>query len=125
MHDGPDIQHKATGFNADHSPVPIVEPDIFFDDPPAKATGRTRLDAEQILDAILDGAGNPQDIAARAVVLGMLLKRPAAPKTQAEFALLMDMPRTTAQRFWARVFQCLQGSFSGLWASETIDDGTN
>jgi hypothetical protein len=114
MSDALDNPHDTPGFEADGRPVPIVEPDIFFDDPPAAAADTTanRFDLDQTLDMLLVGAHDCDEIAARVLVLAMLLKRPAAPKTTMQFALWMDIPRTTAQRKWAAILQCLQAQIS-------------
>jgi hypothetical protein len=61
-----------------------------------------------LLDTILDGTRSNDEIAANALILGMLLKRPAAPATVSEFAARLDLPRTTARRIWTAVFQSLQ-----------------
>jgi hypothetical protein len=122
MTEGADIPHGKPGFEADGSPVPIVDPDIYFDDPKAETSNTPGMDVAQILDLIIEGARNRNEIAARAVLLSMLMKRPAAPQSTAEFALLMEMPRTSAQRFRARLSQCLRGALRDLWAPRRIGD---
>jgi hypothetical protein len=108
-----DNPHAPPGFEADGRPVPIVEPDIYFDDPAAAAdTTASRFDLDQTLDLLLTGARDRDEIAARVLVLSMLLNRPAAPKTMTQFALWLDIPRTTAQRKWASILQCLQAQIS-------------
>ena len=104
--------HAPPGFEADGRPVPIVEPDIYFDDPPAADTNASHFDLDQTLDMLLTGARDRDEIAARVLVLAMLLNRPAAPKSATQFALWMDIPRTTAQRKWASILQCLQAQIS-------------
>lgn len=114
MSDAPDNPHAPPGFEADSRPVPIVEPDIYFDDPPAGDADApaSRFDIEQTLDMLLVGAHDRNEIAARVLMLAMLLKRPAAPKSMTQFALWLDIPRTTAQRKWASILQCLQAQIS-------------
>ena len=114
MNNALDNPHAPPGFEADGRPVSIVEPDIYFDDPPAAAADTTasRFGLDQILDMLLTGARDRDEIAARVLMLSMLLKRPAAPKNMMQFALWMDIPRTTAQRKWASILQCLQAQIS-------------
>jgi hypothetical protein len=114
MNDALDNPHAPPGFEADGRPVPIVEADIFFDDPPSSDgdTNVNRFDLDQTLDLLVTGAHDCDEIAARVLVLAMLLKRPAAPKSTTQFALWMNIPRTTAQRKWAAILQCLQVQIS-------------
>jgi len=113
MSDALDNPHAPPGFEADGRPVPIVEPDIYFDDPPDDTEpAPPRLNTSQILETILHGARNPFEISAKAVVLGMLQGCPSAPKTQTEFAALLGISRTTGQRLWARLFECLQADLA-------------
>jgi hypothetical protein len=96
-----------TGFE-NGAPVPAVDPEIFFDDPPPAAP-RCALDSDQLLDLLITGARDTEEIAARALVLAMLSKRPAAPKSVAAFAAWLNIPETSGRRFWRDVSQCLQG----------------
>jgi hypothetical protein len=116
MTDGPNSPPDGYGFDADGRPVRVVWDDNNFDDPPPETDSAAVIDAGQLLDLLIDGARDHHEIASRAAVLAMLMKRPSAPQTMAEFALLVDMPRTSAQRYWARVFQCLKGGFGDFWA---------
>ncbi len=102
------MSEGAPNFDDGHARVPAVEADIFFDDPPA-APPPFALDSDQLLDLLITGARDTKDVAARVLVLAMLAKRPAAPKSGAAFAAWLDIPETSGRRFWRAVFQCLQG----------------
>lgn len=114
MSDALDNPHAPPGFEADGRPVPIVEPDIFFDDPPVgdADTNASRFDLVQTLDLLLVGARNRDEIAERVLVASMLAKHPAAPKSMTEFALWMDVSRPTAKRKFTSILQCLQAQNS-------------
>lgn len=125
MKNDADIQHKAAfkgGAFAFENGARVAFVDPFFEQVSEEVDDRP--DAAQLLDIILDGASGPEEIAGRALVLAMLLKRPSAPQTQTEFAVLMNMPRTSGQRFRAHILQCLQGSFSNSWAPAALDEET-
>lgn len=98
----------APNFDDEGAPVPSVEADVFFDDPP-DAAPRCKMDSDQLLDLLITGARDTKDIAARVLVLAVLAKRPAAPKTQKAFADWLNLPETSGRRLWRAVFQCLQG----------------
>ncbi|HEY5233675.1 MAG TPA: hypothetical protein VIK35_09095 [Verrucomicrobiae bacterium] len=125
MSDALDNPHDPPGFEADGRPVPIVEPDIYFDDPPDDDadTNASRFELVQTLDLLLVGAHNREEIAERVLVLSMLLKRPAAPKSMTQFALWMDVSRTTAQRKMASIIQCLQAQISFCGHGRALVDG--
>ena len=113
MNDGPDIQHKppaSTGLPGyayeAGGVVPIAEPEIYGDEPPQESP--PRLDTAQLLDVILDGARNNDEIATNVLILAMLLKRPTAPATMSQFAARLDVSRTTGRRIWTAIFQSLQ-----------------
>jgi hypothetical protein len=118
MSEGPSIQHKASFKNEagfafeDGERVPIVEEQTATDEPPDKELSPPRLDSIQLLETILHGARNPVEISAKALVLGMIQGCPSAPKTQTEFAALLGISRTTGQRLWARLFECLQADLA-------------
>lgn len=120
----PSIQHKASFKNEagfayeDGERVPIVGAEIFTDE--ASASGESaqlappHLDASQLLETIIHGARDMKEIAARALVLAMLLKCESAPKTATEFSLALDIKRTTGQRLWARLSSICKGNWRFL-----------
>jgi hypothetical protein len=81
------------------------------------------LDASQLIETILHGARNPAEIAALTTICGNLLGCPSAPRTATEFALALDIPRSTGQRLWARLFEYLQGELKVFGHGRALVDG--
>jgi hypothetical protein len=97
---GPDIQPDdaegtAPGFEKDHQPVPTVDPDIYFDDPPPPTAD---FELEPFLDFLLMGATTRLDIADKVLNLAFLMPRVLRrPKTFTELGNWMDVSSTTAK----------------------------
>jgi hypothetical protein len=129
MSEGPSIQYRPphkgeAGFGfEDGERVPIGEAAISTDESPDTEPAPPHLDAGQLLETILHGAVDVKEIAARALILGMLLRCESAPKTATEFALALDVPRTTGQRLWARLFEYLQGELAVFGHGRALVDG--
>ena len=125
------IQHKASFKNEagfafeDGSLVPITSPETATDETPDNFPRPATLDACQLLATILRGAKNTQEIAARALICGSLMGCPSAPKTATEFALALDVPRSSGQRLWARLFEYLQGELAVFGQRSSLVDERN
>jgi hypothetical protein len=83
------------------------------------------LDARQLLETILHGARDKHEIAAFAAICGNLMGCPSAPRTSTEFAALLDIPRSTGQRLWARLFEYLQGELKVFGHGHALVDERN
>lgn len=100
MSEGPDIQPDyAAGtepdFESDHRPVPTVEPDIYFDDPPPPPAD---FELEPFLDFLILGAKTRDDIADKVLFLAFLMPRVLRrPKTFIDLGLWMGVTGTTAK----------------------------
>lgn len=92
---------------------PIVEAEIATDEAP-------RIDAEQLLDALITGAKNTKEVGQRAVILAFLLKRPAAPQSKTALAALLGVSRPTGDKLLTVISQCLQRELHDCFTTPRI-----
>jgi hypothetical protein len=121
MSEGPSIQyrppHKGTvGFGyEDGDRVPIVEAEIHREEPSEKELPPLGLDLNMALSLIIRGSRDSHDRDARLLFLAMKYGHPDAPKSKTELAAWLNIPRSSVDRLWERVSQCLQGEIASLW----------
>ena len=111
MSDDLDIQHDTPGFEADGRPVPIVEPDIYFDDPPAPENARGG-DAVQFINAMMQGTTSLEKIGARVVLASYALPKCLyRPKSLRELADWLDCSHPTAKKKFTTFLSEFVGDF--------------
>ena len=106
MHNGPDIQHRAKtkgdlSFESGR-PVPITEPEIYFDDPPEQpeaAEERGGMTLVQFIDSVMKGRPSLEEIGASVVLISFIKKDCLyRPKSLRELAVWLDCSHPTASR---------------------------
>ena len=98
---GPDNPHDDYGFDADGRPVPTVEPEIFFDDPPPETVTRSRggMTLPQFIDFAMGGRTTLEEIGA--IVVLAAYSQPECfhrPKSLRELAIRLDCTHPTARK---------------------------
>jgi hypothetical protein len=130
MSEGPSIQYRPphkgeAGFGfEDGQSVPTGEAEIFTDEPPANGESAQLpplgLDLNMAFSLIIRGSKDSQERDARLLILAMKYEHPDAPKSKTELAAWLNIPRSSVDRLWERVSQCLQGEIASLRKSRTL-----
>ena len=100
MPDDLDIQHAAPGFEADGRPVPMAEPNIYFDDPvPVEADTLGGMDLVSFINAMMQGTTSLEQIGARVVLTAFAQPKCFyRPKSLRELADWLDCSHPTAKK---------------------------